>query len=159
DPRTNTVRVFNIHNPAKPVKVRDIVTTTGAVHEVTALNGRLYTAGIFSDPRSEIYDISNVGDITKPVPLLSIIFPGDYVHTAWPTDGAQFVAIAREKQGGDLSFWNVSDLANPNLAWSIQLPITEAYCVHQVIIQGDRLYASWYQAGIRVYDISDRYNP
>src|SRR5262249_5809975 len=77
-----TVRVFNITNPSKPVKVRDIVTTTGAVHEVTALNGRLYTAGIFSNPRSEIYDISNVGDITKPVTLLSLIFPGDYVHTA-----------------------------------------------------------------------------
>src|SRR5262249_15734859 len=159
DSRTDTVRVFNITNPSKPVKVRDIVTTTGAVHEVTALNGRLYTAGIFSNPPSENYDITHVGDITKPVALVSLIFPGDYVHTAWPTDDGKFVAITRERQGGDLSFWDVSDLANPKLAWSIQLPITEAYCVHQVIVQGDRLYASWYQAGIWVYDISDRYNP
>src|SRR5262249_14474521 len=75
------------------------------------------------------------------------------------TEDGKFVAITREKQGGDLSFWDVSDLANPKLAWSIQLPLSEAYCVHQVIIQGDRLYASWYQAGIWVYDISDRYNP
>src|SRR5262249_29181535 len=145
DSRTDTVRVFNITNPSKPVKVRDIVTTTGAVHEVTALNGRLYTAGIFSNPRSEIYDITNVGDITKPVPLLSLISPGDSAHPAGPTEDGKFLAIPRERQGGAPSFWDVSDLANPKLPWSIQLPITEAYCAHQVIVQGDRLYASWYQ--------------
>lgn len=159
DSRTSTIRVFDITNPANPIWLRNIVSSTEAVHEVTALNGRLYAAGIFNNPRVEIYDISQIGNLSVPVTKLGTILSGTRAHTAWPTEDGKFVAIAHEKEGGDLSFWDVSNPANPQFAWSITLPTTQAYCVHQVMIKGNRLYASWYQAGIRVYDITDRYNP
>jgi choice-of-anchor B domain-containing protein len=159
DSRSSTIKVFDIKNPASPKFVRNIVSATSDVHEVTALNGRLYVAGIFNDPRVEVYDISQVGDLGKPVTRLGTVFSGTRAHTAWPTEDGQFVAVAHEKQGGNLSFWNISNPASPQLAWSIQLPTSQSYCVHQVMIKGNRLYASWYQAGIYVYDITDRYNP
>jgi hypothetical protein len=159
DSRTSTIRVFDIKNPASPKWLRNIVSATQAVHEVTALNGRLYAAGIFGSPRVEIYDISQVGDLSQPVTLLGTVFSGSRAHTAWPTEDGNFVGVAHEKQDGNLSFWDVTDPANPQLAWNMVLPADQAYSVHQVMIKGDQLYVSWYEAGILVFDISNRFNP
>jgi hypothetical protein len=159
DSRTSTIRVFNITNPSNPVWLRNITSATESVHEVTAINGRLYAAGIFDSPRVEIYDISQIGDLSKPVTRLGTIFSGTRAHTAWPTEDGQYVAVAHERQGGNLSFWNVTNPGAPSLAWTMTLPTSQAYSVHQVMTMGNRLYVSWYQAGIYVYDITNRNVP
>ncbi len=159
DSRTSVIKVFNVTNPANPTFIRNIISATETVHEVTAINGRLYVAGIFGSPRVEIYDISQVANLGVPVTRLGTVFSGSRAHTAWPTEDGNFVAVAHEKEGGNLSFWDVTNPSNPQLAWSLALPTSQSYCVHQVMIKGDRLYAAWYQAGIFVYDISNRFNP
>jgi choice-of-anchor B domain-containing protein len=159
DSATSIIRVFDISDPSNPMWVRNIVSASSAVHEVTAMNGRLYTAGIFSNPNSEIYDITNVGDPDMPVPLLATINSGSFTHTAWPTEDGNYVAIARETLGGDVKIWDVSDLSNPVIASTISLPTTETYCMHQPMIVGNLLYIAAYEAGVLVYDISDPANP
>src|SRR5262249_5987518 len=160
DSRTPNIRVFNVSNPAAPVFVRIIPSASnGPVHEVTALNGRLYTAVINAAGRSEVYDITNVGDPMAPVPLLASIPSGSSAHTAWPTEDGNFVAVARETFGGDVRIWDIRDPANPVRASTIALPTTQTYSLHQVMIQGNLLYISAYEAGVLVYDITDPYSP
>jgi choice-of-anchor B domain-containing protein len=160
DSATNNIRVFDISDPTNPTFVRSIYDASGGpVHEVTALNGRLYTAVISSTGSSEIYDISNVGDPNQPVPLLATIASGSYTHTAWPTEDGNYVAIARETLGGDVKIWDIHDLSNPVVASVISLPTNETYSMHQVMTQGNLLYISAYEAGVLVYDISDATNP
>ena len=160
DSRTPNIRVFNISNPAAPTFLRTIHSASnGPVHEVTALNGRLYTAVIDSAGRSEVYDITNVGDTTAPVPLLVSIPSGSSAHTAWPTEDGNFVAVARETLGGDVRIWDIRDPANPVRASTISLPTNVTYSLHQVMISGNLLYISAYEAGVLVYDISDPYAP
>jgi choice-of-anchor B domain-containing protein len=160
DAATNNIRVFDISDPANPTFVRSIFDASGGpVHEVTALNGRLYTAVINATGSSEIYDISNVGDTSMDVPLLGSIASGSYTHTAWPTEDGNYVAVARETFGGDVKLWDIHDPANPILASAISLPTTETYSMHQVMITGNLLYISAYEAGVLVYDISDPTNP
>jgi choice-of-anchor B domain-containing protein len=154
--RTPNIRVFNISDPESPAFVRIIRSDSGGpVHEVTALNGRLYTAVINSSGRSEVYDISNVGDPEAPVPLVASIPSGGYAHTAWPTDDGNVVAVARETFGGDVKLWDISDPSTPVLDSTISLPTTETYSLHQVMILGNLLYISAYEAGVLVYDITD----
>ncbi len=159
DARTPIIRVFDITNPANPKFIRLIVSATDSVHEVTALNGQLYAAGISTNPLVEIFDITQVANLSQPISPVGTVFSGGKTHTAWPTADGQFIAVPHEKQGEPLSFWNISNPNNPQLAWEIALPTAQAYSPHQAMIIGDRLYASWYQAGVFVYDISDRYNP
>lgn len=163
DSRTATVRVFDVSNPASPRFVRNIVSPIGdSVHEVTSQWGRLYTAGIWGQSSAEIWDTSRLGEPGAPVTYLGRIAGpalGAMAHTTWPTDDGNFIAVAREAAGGDLSFWDISNPATPQLAWRIGRPIAEAGSVHQVMIRGHLMFVSWYQAGIFVYDISDPYNP
>lgn len=158
DGRTRTMHVFDVSDPYNPRKVRSFNSTLGAgIHEVTVKDGRLYTAGMWVVSSAEIFDVS---DIENGVELLGIARIGSLMaHTTWPTDDHQFMAVAAESERGDVSFWDISDPSNPQLAWRLEQPATEAWCAHQVWIQGDLLFASWYQAGIFVYDIADRYNP
>jgi choice-of-anchor B domain-containing protein len=160
DSATPDIRVFDISDPANPAFVRIIRSASGGpVHEVTALNGRLYTAVIDSTGASEVYDISNVGDPNAPVPLLTSIPSGSYTHTAWPTEDGSYVAVSRETYGGDVTLWDIQDPANPVAASVISLPTSETYSMHQVMVTGNLLYISAYEAGVLVYDISDPTSP
>src|SRR5262245_42338197 len=109
DSRTSTIKVFDISNPSSPTFVRNIVSPSGGpVHEVTALNGRLYTAVISSAGRVDIFDIS---DVAAGAPLLGTFVSGSATHTSWPTDDGQYVVVARETSGGDIRIWDIRDPA------------------------------------------------
>ncbi len=161
DSRTATVRIFDVSNPWAPRHVRNFQSNTGdAVHEVTVQWGRLYTAGIWGTSSAEIWDVSQIGQ--APPTYLGRINGaalGAMAHTTWPSYDGQFMAVAREAAGGDLSIWNISNPAAPTLAWRLGRPIIEAGSVHQVMIRGNLMFVSWYQAGLFVYDITDPYNP
>lgn len=69
-----------------------------------------------------------------------------------------------------LRLWDYSDPANPVLAstFNTQCSALEdasgcmeggTYSVHNVIVEGDLAYVSWYYDGVVVVDISDPYNP
>jgi hypothetical protein len=153
DSRTPNIRVFDIRNPSSPRFVRTIVSPSGGpVHEVTARNGRLYTAVINATGYVDIFDIR---DVEAGAPLLGSFVSGSFAHTSWPTDDGRYVAVAREVLGGDVRLWDITNPAAPALVSVIGLPTSESYSAHQVMIRGNLLYVSWYQAGVRVFDISD----
>jgi hypothetical protein len=71
---------------------------------------------------------------------------------------------------GSLRFWDVADPANPVQVATFATehartdrqagpPADGWYTVHQPVVLGDRLYASWYSDGIRVLDIADPTRP
>jgi hypothetical protein len=66
--------------------------------------------------------------------------------------------VAHEFVGGDVEIYDISDLEAPVLASSIEGP-PAGYTAHNPIVIGDLLYASWFEEGVRVYNIADPYNP
>lgn len=161
DNRTPEIRVFDVSDPANPSFLRAIPgLTVHGVHEVTVKNGRLYTASPYAQGFVAVYDIQNVGDLTAPVPLLtSFRVPGGATHSAYPTDDGQFVVVTREWLSFDAAIWDISDLAAPTLASTISVPPDEAMSAHQPAVIGNLVYFAWFEAGVRVYDIADPYNP
>jgi hypothetical protein len=87
------------------------------------------------------------------------MYSGHMTHTAWPTADEKFLAVARESRAGDLGLWDIRDPSAPRKVWRIAVPPTQAWCVHQVVVQGNILYASWYQNGVSVFDISKPRQP
>jgi choice-of-anchor B domain-containing protein len=162
DSSTNVIKVFDVSTPSSPTFVRDITTLSSSfVHDITVRNGRMYTSAF--DGRTDIYDVSNVSDVgwTAASNLLGTVATGNNNHSNWVSDDGNILAIAREINNGDVTLWDVSNPGSPTLLSTINQTSLgiEAISPHNPIIVGDRLYISWYQAGLQVLDISDPGNP
>ena len=89
------------------------------------------------------------------------------------TAGADAVVIANNVEDdtawGGVRIWDYSDPANPVLASTFNTECSAAFepicdprgtwSVHNVIVERDKAYFSWYSDGVLVVDISDPYNP
>jgi uncharacterized protein (TIGR03437 family) len=158
DGRTSRVKVFDVRNPASPVFVRDLVTTdTLFIHNITAVNGRLYTSGWGGT--TDIYDIRNI--LTEPPVLLGTVQSGRNSHSSWVSSDGRLLASARETVDGDLQLFDISNPAIPLLLATITAASIgiEAFSPHNPYITGNLLFVSWYQAGTQVFNITDPAKP
>ena len=122
------------------------------VHDVTAKDGRLYAAGW--DSGLFIYDIS---DVANTAPALIGNVGGNNTHSMWPTDDGEYVITGEERGGGGVQVYRITDLGGAlGLTQTDSLVLSDdAYSVHNQVVVGNRVYISWYQAGLQVYDIND----
>jgi hypothetical protein len=156
------------------------------LHDVWVQDGRAYLshwdAGTYlvdvSDPASPEF-VSRVGgrplDELREVPREEataqvLRLPGND-HYAMTNDDGSLLGINEEAwrfegEGGPggVELWDVSDPANPNRLATIDAPATGSFSgiwttSHNFDIVGDRLFTSWYQAGVKIHDISDPANP
>ena len=168
---TKILKIINISDPANPVFVREINPTEPQwVHAMHIRGNRLFTSGWGNNQnrgRTEIYDISN---ITTQSPTLlgavedpTSITAGNNMHSSWSSEDGNYLYSAREtsNQTGDIRVYNISNPAQPLLVKSIgmaELGIN-AITPHNPVVMGNKLYVSWYQAGVQVFDISNPANP
>jgi hypothetical protein len=80
--------------------------------------------------------------------------------------------VATDTPWGGVRIWDYSDPANPVLASTFdtfcsssptfdptKCDLRGTYSVHNVIVEGNMAYFSWYSDGVLIVDISDPYNP
>ncbi len=123
------------------------------VHDITVENGRLYAAGW--DSGVKIYDVSDVGNQMPPL-IGETPGGGNNTHSCWPTDNGDFMVTGEEREGGGIKVYRITEVGASltlTLTDALALPLDESHSVHNQLVDGYRLYCSWYQAGIRVYDI------
>lgn len=124
---------------------------TSIVHDITVKDGRLYACAWNSGLR--VYDVSNIAS-EPPVFLGSTT--GSSTHSCWPTDDGQFVVTAEERTGGGIKVYRITDNGGSitlTQTASFTFSSSEANSVHNPLIIGYRVYCSWYQAGLQVFDI------
>lgn len=168
---TKLLKVINITNPAAPVFVRDInPTEISWVHAVHVRGNRLYTSGWGTGSvkgRTEIYDISN---ITTQAPSLlgfvedsnASITNGNNMHSSWTSEDGNYLYSAREitnsngPSPGDVRVYDVSNPAVPLLINRVSMDDLglNAVTPHNPVVMGNKLYVSWYQAGMQLFDVS-----
>lgn len=168
---TKILKIINISNPANPVLVREINPTEPQwVHAMHVRGNRLFTSGWGNNQnrgRTEIYDISN---ITTQAPTLlgaiedqTGITAGNGMHSSWSSEDGNYLYSAREtsNQSGDIRVYNISNPAQPLLVKRIEMADLglNAITPHNPVVMGNKLYVSWYQAGVQVFDISNPANP
>ncbi|MHC5108459.1 MAG: immunoglobulin domain-containing protein [Planctomycetota bacterium] len=149
------LRTFDPDNPpASPIstplwEINDIGNVF--VHDITVAGGRLYCAGW--DSGLFIYDVS---DVANTFPTFLGTVDGNNTHSMWPTDDGNYVVTGEERGGGGIKVYRMTDNGG-----SVDLELTDslvlsndAFSVHNQLIVGNRLYVSWYQAGLQVFDIN-----
>lgn len=154
DSRTPRVKVFDVRDPQTPIFVRNIDTTDSLfIHNITAINGRLYTSGWGG--KTDIYDVRNI--ILAPPFFLGAIDSGRNSHSSWVSSDGLLLASARETADGDVRLFDISNPANPVQVSTITASSLgiDAFSPHNPYIVGHLLFVSWYQAGTQVMDISN----
>ena len=182
---TDTIKVFNVSNPASPQFVTTIdlsaVTPGGlpnglGTHEVQARDGRLYVATKYTSASNtleegytHIFDVSNIG--TTGYKLFKSFNTGRKVHTSSVSPDGKTLVITQEwgqsspPDSGDVRLYDISminqenDPDQPVLLATINKPITDAWSPHHPHIHDDLMFVAWYEAGLQVYNIADPKNP
>jgi hypothetical protein len=168
---TKILKIINVSDPANPVFVRDINPTEAQwVHAMHIRGNRLFTSGWGNGSnrgRTEIYDITNIS--TQAPTLLGYIedptsiTAGNNMHSSWTSEDGNYLYSCRETNNGtgDVRVYNISDPAQPLLVNSLTMNglNLNAITPHNPVVMGNKLYVSWYQAGLQVFDISDPVNP
>lgn len=160
------LKVINITNPASPVFIRDInPTEIQWVHAMHIRGNRMFTSGWGNGSnraRTEIYDISN---IATQAPVLqgfiedtTTITAGNSMHSSWSSEDGNYLYSCRETSNGtgDVRVYNITNPASPLLVNSLTMNGLNLNAVtpHNPVVMGNKLYVSWYQAGLQVFDIS-----
>ncbi len=128
----------------------------GDGHDATVIDTIFYDFHGYNKT-TNIYGVSNPA---APVLLGSINYPGmSYNHSGWPTEDRHYLYVCDELATGtqkDVLIWDISDLNNPSLVGSITDTNT---IVHNLYIRGQYAYVSWYNSGLRIYDIANPVMP
>lgn len=166
------LKVINVSDPADPLFVRDITPTEISwVHAMHIRGNRMYTSGWGNSSvrgRTEIYDITNLA--TQEPTLLGYIEDsnasvtnGNNMHSSWTSEDGNYLYSAREVTNsngpspGDVRVYDVSNPASPLLVNRVTMSDLglNAVTPHNPVVMGNRLYVSWYQAGLQLFDITE----
>ncbi|WP_435362787.1 LVIVD repeat-containing protein [Haloarchaeobius sp. DYHT-AS-18] len=158
------------------------------LHDLYVQDGTAYCAywdaGVFlvdvSDPANPSF-VGRKGDYTRAeleeLSQSKYLEPLGNDHYVTVNDDASIMVEGGESwdtnpdddEGGPsgLELFDISDPANPQKLSAIDAPnsVSNTYrngtwtTAHNFEIRGDRLYASWYQGGVTVHDVSDPENP
>ncbi|MEP7212161.1 MAG: FG-GAP-like repeat-containing protein [Acidobacteriota bacterium] len=155
---TKILKFINVTNPAAPVLKWDLSPTDVTwVHAMHIRGNKLYTSGWGG--RIEIYDLAGLA--TQAPRLLGTIQGSSTNHSSWTSEDGNYLFSCRETFDGDLRVYDVRNPAQPLLVRTIKAADLNLNAVtpHNPVVMGNKLYISWYQAGVQVFDITDPTNP
>jgi hypothetical protein len=162
--------------------------TNAPLHDLYVQDGYAYCAywdaGVFildvSDPADPAF-VSRVGEYTleenQALSPQAYLEPGGNAHYVTVNEDATLMAEGGESwdidadddTGGPsgITFYDVSDVANPERVGHVDPPVSRSNAYrggtwttsHNFELANGRLYASWYQGGVTVHDVSNPAEP
>lgn len=161
---TRAVHVIDISNPEAPHEVGrwGIDNQQRSLHDVIVQDGYAYVS--YWDDGAVILDVgagTHGGTPTTPTFVSQFKYPVGNTHVAWRYGKYLFVGDEIFPAGWDadqaihargyIHVLDVSDIENPVEVAKYEVPEAGA---HNVWIEDDKMYVGYYQAGLRVVDIS-----
>jgi len=142
--------------PSTITAVKWIISDAGvsAACHVVVRGDRLFVSACADGLR--VYDVS---DVQMAPPVLLGSMTARRADVSWPTADtgqSRFVVTAEHQAGGGLTVYELEQVG-PNMIFTIRDHVAlgaEAFSADRPVIVGDRVYASWSQAGLRVFDLN-----
>jgi choice-of-anchor B domain-containing protein len=154
DTRNGGYIVYDLTNPAVPVKIADVNLPGGYIHDIFVRDNIAYCNHEYNG--AYIYNVTNAA---SPV-FLDSYSAGGYNHSCWLTDDSNYLIFAEEVPAGKpLVMLDVTNKSNISLVTSFKEPLLAPTYTnvtpHNPFVKGDLLYVSYYEDGTVVFDISN----
>ena len=162
---TRDIHIIDISDPAAPDEVGRWglpPSDNKSLHDVIVQDGYAYLS--YWDDGAVMLDVgagTHGGTPTEPAFVSRYKYPAGNTHTAWRAGRYLFVgdeifpddwnADAPIEARGYIHVLDMEDPENPVEVARYEVPEAGA---HNIWVEGDRLYVGYYQAGLRVVDIS-----
>ncbi len=162
---TSDIHIIDISDPANPDEVGRWGMPESdhkSLHDVIVQDGYAYLS--YWDDGAVMLDVgagTHGGTPTEPALVSRYKYPAGNTHTAWRAGRYLFVgdeifpdfwdADAPIEARGYIHVLDMQDPDNPVEVARYEVPEAGA---HNIWVEGDRLYVGYYQAGLRVVDIS-----
>jgi len=153
--------IYSLNDPVNPILLYSY-TNVGHVHDAYVRNDTAYLN--CGNDGFRIVDFSVLDLPLPPIPYIELgsltSYPdAGYNHSGWLSDDGTIYAMQDENHGYDVKILDVSDFNNISVLATLNSGIDPESMAHNGIIKGDDLYISYYHDGLRIFDISDPYNP
>ena len=152
-----TMQVYGLESPQNPILIYSYNTS---VHDAYIINDIAYlNCGGNGLIIEDFTMVDTIGD--QPIQLASFTSYPDagYNHSGWLNENKTIYAMLDENHGYDVKLLDVSDLNNISVLSVFNSGVDSQSMAHNGIIKGDLLFIAYYHDGLRVFDISDPYNP
>ena len=145
------VRILDLTDPVSPVEVGFI--NAPQTHDMFVRNDTAWLA----EGWNFAYSVWDVSVKTSPVMLTRITDPAfGYTHQIWPTDDGDYFITTEEEENKTVKIWDMTDLMNVTKVGEY---LGTGNLAHNVHLEGDTMYVSHYEGGVRVVDITDKTSP
>lgn len=156
-PQVGIVDLTDYDPDVPPARISEHLWVVGGigssnVHDITVIDGRLYACGWNSG--LFVYDVSNIAN--APPVFLGAGPSSPNTHSVWPTADGRWAVVGEERSRGPLQLYEII----PNGA-SLDIVLRDSFTIsgsggmHNPIVVGTRVYASWYRAGVQIFDIDE----
>ena len=162
---TRDIHIIDISDPASPDEVGRWglpPSDTKSLHDVIVQDGYAYLS--YWDDGMVMLDAgagTHGGTPTEPVFVSRYKYPAGNTHTAWRAGRYLFVGdeIFPDDWNADApiearGYIHVLDMDDPEAPVEVARYEVPEAGAHNIWVEGDRLYVGYYQAGLRVVDIS-----
>ncbi|MBN8230313.1 hypothetical protein JYK02_22625 [Corallococcus macrosporus] len=147
----DAVLILDVSSPLAPVELNRVSpgTSVSGPHDAFVYEDRLYVS--YTEAGYQAFDVA---DAEHVLPLGGYAFDGQYAHaSAVGTFAGRTIAFeGGEFAGSHLRVLDVTDPANMKLIGEYGL--RPELSIHNMILQGTKLYVAYYQEGVRVLDVS-----
>lgn len=149
-------RIIDISNPLAPVEVGQFQTPNGGFndsHDSFVRGDTAYVAFLGGG-----FSIVDITDRSAPSAIANVSYPGAFTHNCWTTGDGNYLFTTDEVPNGFIRVWDIRNPQTPVQigSWSAGVSGSD---VHNVQVQGNFLYASYYGEGVEVLDIEDPADP
>ena len=152
--------IYSLNDPVNPVLLYSY-NDVGHVHDAYVRNDTAYLNCGNDGFRIVDFHYLDIPGSQGPIELASLTSYPDagYNHSGWLSDDGTIYVMQDENHGYNVKILDVSDFNNISVISTFNSGVDPQSMAHNGIIKGNLVYISYYHDGLRIFDISDPYNP
>ena len=152
--------IYDLTNPTNPSLIYSY-DDVGHVHDAYVKNDTAYLNCGYDGFKIVDFNNSNIASNNNHLELASLTSYPDagYNHSGWLNDDGTIYVMMDENHGYDVKILDVSDFSNISVISTFNSNVNSQSMAHNGIIKNNMLFIAYYHDGLRVFDISNPFNP